>query len=58
MSVSIDDIIYQIEDEELSCEMEGCRGTQYIVNWEDGTQTIVCGKNLKWINETTEQITD
>ena len=44
------------EDEELSCEVEGCRGTQYYVEWEDGEVSIVCGKGLKWIDEDTAQI--
>jgi hypothetical protein len=39
-------------DEELSCELEGCNGTQYVVDWENGDTTIVCGKGLRWISET------
>ena len=44
------------EDEELSCSMEGCNGTQYIVEWEDGSQSVVCGKSLKWLSDTKAQI--
>ena len=44
------------EDEELCCEVEGCSGTQYVVEWEDGKVTIVCGDGLKWISETTAKI--
>lgn len=46
------------EDEELSCEMEGCNGTQFVVEWEDGDTTIVCGKGLNWIDENTAQLID
>lgn len=44
------------EDEELYCETEGCNGTQYVVNWQDETTSIVCGKGLKWLDEDTAQI--
>jgi hypothetical protein len=44
------------EDEDLYCEIEDCTGTQYIVEWEDGDKTVVCGCGLKWINENTAQI--
>lgn len=43
-------------DEELSCSNEGCNGNQYVVTWEDGEVTVVCGKGLDWSNETTAQI--
>lgn len=46
------------EDEELSCEMEGCNGAQFVVGWEDGTNTIVCGKGLNWIDDNTAQLID
>lgn len=44
------------EDDELVCDMEGCMGTQYVVEWEDGETTVVCGKGLQWIDENTAQI--
>ena len=44
------------KDEELYCEVEGCSGSQYITEWEDGEITICCSKGLKWINENTAQI--
>lgn len=47
---------YALEDEDLYCEIEGCNGTQYVVNWEDGEVTQVCGKGLHWINDEMAQI--
>lgn len=41
---------------DLMCAEEGCNGTQYLVEWEDGEITIVCGKGLKWLDEDTAQI--
>lgn len=45
-----------IEDCELICDMEGCNGTQYVVDWSNGETTIICGKGLKWLDEETAQI--
>lgn len=44
------------EVEDISCEIEDCNGTQYVVDWEDGETTIVCGEGLKWLDKNTAQI--
>lgn len=43
-------------DEDLSCNMEGCNGSQYVVLWGDGEITIVCGKSLKWLDQKTAKM--
>lgn len=54
---STDGEIGTASETDLPCaDVEGCRGTQYLVVWPDGDPTIVCGQGLRWIDENTAQI--
>lgn len=45
-------------DEDLRCEVEDCNSDQYVVSWDDGLITTVCGFGLTWLDDNTAQITN
>jgi hypothetical protein len=40
-----------VESDDLTCDIEDCGGTQYVVTWPDGERTQVCAQGLSWIGK-------
>lgn len=46
------------EDKNRKCVLKLCKGTQYIVDWEDGTTSVICYNRCRWIEEDTYEFVD
>jgi hypothetical protein len=49
-------LVYEDEESDWDCGVEGCRGVHYFVEWGDGSNNYVCGKGLNWTDNETAQI--